>query len=414
MTMPTSTSTMPIAMSTAMHLLLLEDDIDLGQAVAEHLESHGHEVSWMKLCAQADAVMRQPDIAMALIDLRLPDGDGLDLIQQWRARGDQRPMMVLTARDQISDRVKGLQAGADDYLVKPFDLNEMAARVEALARRTRPQAPHPLQAGQVQLDFDHKVAKVGGQMLNLTAMEWTLLSCLAAQPGHTLSRQQIRQALFNPGRHEAESNSLEVIISRLRRKLDDDSRAPEIIRTVYGAGYIFAQRQFGVVAIEFPIAEIGIARMHINDHTVETVVITAIAFLDLEFMAAHPMPALRALGTDSKIQQTTITRRIQTRMPFLFAPLDIKLEVEIFKLIHTGQPAPFSSRYPQQAINHGKNMIRVIVQALRLLLGDQIVFIGFRLVAYIGFPATQVFAIKQGFPLPRARRKHLGTGDKTK
>ncbi|HRH29086.1 MAG TPA: response regulator transcription factor, partial [Aquabacterium sp.] len=108
----------------------------------------------------------------------------------------------------------------------------MAARVEALARRTRPQAPHPLQAGQVQLDFDHKVAKVGGQMLNLTAMEWTLLSCLAAQPGHTLSRQQIRQALFNPGRHEAESNSLEVIISRLRRKL-----GPDLISTHRGLGY---------------------------------------------------------------------------------------------------------------------------------------------------------------------------------
>jgi len=219
-------------MPTAMHLLLLEDDIDLGQAVAEHLESHGHEVSWMKLCAQADTAMRQPDIAMALIDLRLPDGDGLDLIQQWRARGDQRPMMVLTARDQISDRVKGLQAGADDYLVKPFDLNEMAARIEALARRARPQAPQPVQAGQVQLDFDHKVAKVGGQMLNLTAMEWTLLSCLAAQPGHTLSRQQIRQALFHPGRHEAESNSLEVIISRLRRKLGQD-----LISTHRGLGY---------------------------------------------------------------------------------------------------------------------------------------------------------------------------------
>ena len=93
-----------------MHLLLLEDDIDLGQAVAEHLETHGHEVSWMKLCAQADDCMRTQPIDMALMDLRLPDGDGLELIRRWRAQGDKRPMLALTARDQISDRIAGLQA----------------------------------------------------------------------------------------------------------------------------------------------------------------------------------------------------------------------------------------------------------------------------------------------------------------
>jgi len=141
-------------------------------------------------------------------------------------------VIALTARDQISDRIRGLQAGADDYLVKPFDLDEMAARIEAVARRMAPQSPQVIQTGQITLDFDSKVARVDGKLLNLTAMEWTLLSCLAENPGHTLSREQIRQALFQPGRQEAESNSLEVIISRLRRKLGAD-----LISTHRGLGY---------------------------------------------------------------------------------------------------------------------------------------------------------------------------------
>ncbi len=215
-----------------MHLLLLEDDIDLGQAVAEHLETHGHEVSWMKLCAQADDCMRTQPIDMALMDLRLPDGDGLELIRRWRAQGDKRPMLALTARDQISDRIAGLQAGADDYLVKPFDLDEMLARVDAVARRTATQVGNTLRSQGLTIDFDHKVAKLEGQLLSLTAMEWSLLTCLADHPGQTLSKEIIRQALFQPGKQEAESNSLEVIISRLRRKLGAD-----IISTHRGLGY---------------------------------------------------------------------------------------------------------------------------------------------------------------------------------
>ena len=215
-----------------MHLLLLEDDIDLGQAVAEHLETHGHEVSWMKLCAQADDCMRTQPIDMALMDLRLPDGDGLELIRRWRAQGDKRPMLALTARDQISDRIAGLQAGADDYLVKPFDLDEMLARVDAVARRTATQVGNTLRSQGLTIDFDHKIAKLEGQLLSLTAMEWSLLTCLADHPGQTLSKETIRQALFQPGKQEAESNSLEVIISRLRRKLGAD-----IISTHRGLGY---------------------------------------------------------------------------------------------------------------------------------------------------------------------------------
>ena len=118
-----------------MQILLLEDDIDLGQAVAEHLEVRGHRVHWCKLVAQA-RVAPPPDVA--LLDLNLPDGDSLLLLRHWRAAGDRRPVIVLTARDQVSDRVRGLQAGADDYLVKPFDLDELVARIDALRRRVDP------------------------------------------------------------------------------------------------------------------------------------------------------------------------------------------------------------------------------------------------------------------------------------
>ena len=215
-----------------MHLLLLEDDIDLGQAVGDHLEAHGHTVTWLKLCEQADKAMAQPGVDMALLDLRLPDGEGVDLLRSWRARGERRPVIMLTARDQISDRIKGLQAGADDYLVKPFDLDEMVARLDAVGRRVGLSQSPVLRTNRVALDFDNKVARLDGHQVTLTAMEWSLLACLAARPGHTLSRQQIRGALFQPGRLEAESNSMEVIISRLRRKL-----GPELISTHRGLGY---------------------------------------------------------------------------------------------------------------------------------------------------------------------------------
>lgn len=237
MTIPTTgpaSAPQPLARTqvTPMHLLLLEDDIDLDQAVAEHLEAQGHTVSWLKTCEQADRAMTQPDIELALLDLRLPDGDGIELLKNWRARGDRRPVLMLTARDQISDRIKGLQAGADDYLVKPFDLDEMVARMEAVSRRVGLSQAPVLRTNRVALDFENKVARLDGQQVTLTAMEWSLLSCLAARPGHTLSRQQIRTALFQPGRIEAESNSMEVIISRLRRKL-----GTELISTHRGLGY---------------------------------------------------------------------------------------------------------------------------------------------------------------------------------
>jgi two-component system OmpR family response regulator len=217
-----------------MHILLLEDDIDLGQAVAEHLEAVGHTVDWMKLCSQADAVIQRTEVDLILMDLRLPDGDAEHLLKSWRARHEQRAVIVLTARDQVSDRIRVLQAGADDYLVKPFDLDELAARIEAIGRRMGIAQAGGASSGALTLELDNKIARLNGQIIDLTAMEWALLSCLAARPGHTLSRQQIRDELAKAGRSDADSNSMEVIISRLRRKIGANA-----ITTHRGLGYRF-------------------------------------------------------------------------------------------------------------------------------------------------------------------------------
>ncbi|HET9977920.1 MAG TPA: response regulator transcription factor [Burkholderiaceae bacterium] len=205
-----------------MRVLLLEDDIDLGQAVAEHLEAAGHEVHWCKLVAQARAA---PATDAALLDLQLPDGDGLALLRTWRAEGDRRAVIVLTARDQVSDRVRGLHAGADDYLVKPFDLDELLARIEAVRRRIEPPPQRVVQG--VGLDFAARRATRGDARLDLTAMEWAVLDVLARRPGRICAR-----ALFGAVSSGEHSNSLEVIVSRLRKKL-----GAQAITTHRGLGY---------------------------------------------------------------------------------------------------------------------------------------------------------------------------------
>jgi two-component system, OmpR family, response regulator len=210
-----------------MRVLLLEDDIDLGQAVSDHLEAAGHRVHWCKLVAQA---ARAPEVDLALLDLNLPDGDGLPLLRGWRAAGRRLPVIVLTARDQISDRIRGLQAGADDYLVKPFDLDELLARIDAVRRRSEP--PADLRLGSIAIDLDARQVRRGNARIDLTAMEWAVLAVLARHAGRIYSRADIESHLAGEGLGEADSNSLEVIVSRLRKKLGASS-----ISTHRGLGY---------------------------------------------------------------------------------------------------------------------------------------------------------------------------------
>lgn len=210
-----------------MNVLLLEDDIDLGQAVADHLEAAGHSVHWCKMVVQARRVA-EPELA--LLDLNLPDGDALSMLRDWRAAGRSIPVIVLTARDQVSDRIRGLQAGADDYMVKPFDLNELLARMDAVCRRGAP--PPKVMVGDVALDLDSRSAVRAGERIEFTAMEWAVLACLARHPGRIYSRSDIEAHLSKEGLGESDSNSLEVIVSRLRKKL-----GPLAISTHRGLGY---------------------------------------------------------------------------------------------------------------------------------------------------------------------------------
>ncbi|WP_137734647.1 response regulator transcription factor [Pseudaquabacterium pictum] len=211
-----------------MNLLLLEDDHDLGRAVADHCSNAGHVVHW---CRQVAEAWDAPPPDLALIDLHLPDGDGLDLLRLWRGAGQLWPVIVLTARDQVSDRIRGLNAGADDYLVKPFDLDELLARVLAVARRTAPAAAAG-SVGGLRLDTDAHQAWLDGAPVDLTQMEWAVLACLAQRPGRIFSRGEIEGRLQALGLAEASSNSLEVIVSRLRKKLGGG-----LISTHRGLGY---------------------------------------------------------------------------------------------------------------------------------------------------------------------------------
>ena len=209
-----------------MEILLLEDDADLGQAVAAHLAGAGHQVHWHRHALAGRAIASD----LALLDLGLPDGDGLALLQEWRAGGDTRPVIVLSARDQLSDRIAALQRGADDYLVKPFDLDELLARIDAVARRCG--RPPALCAGDLLLDVPARQLRRAGRPVELTAMEWCVLGCLARRPGRIYSRGDIEQSLADASLGDAQSNSIEVIVSRLRKKI-----GAAAISTHRGLGY---------------------------------------------------------------------------------------------------------------------------------------------------------------------------------
>ena len=219
-----------------MHITLIEDDVDLGQAVADHLVAQGHAVEWLKTASQARNALshlgEQRDSDMALLDLGLPDGDGMELLAQVRAQSTPFPVLLLSARDQLRDRIHGLASGADDYLVKPFDLEELSARVDAVARRYS-LAPTPLLilAGGASVEFHTQVVRRDGLPLSLTAMEWALLRCLAINPGQTWSKEALTKRLYAHG-ESSDSNTLEVLISRLRKKLGS-----EAISTTRQLGY---------------------------------------------------------------------------------------------------------------------------------------------------------------------------------
>jgi two-component system response regulator QseB len=214
-----------------MRVLLVEDDPMIGGSVNKGLRSEGFTVDWVRDGRQAELALENEVYSLVLLDLGLPRKDGLELLQDLRRRGHTLPVLIITARDAVPDRVRGLDSGADDYLVKPFDLTELLARMRALLRRQTGRAAGPLQAGALSLDPATHEVRYRGQPVNLSAREFALLHALLEEPGKVLSREQLEDRLYGWG-EEVESNAVEVHIHHLRRKLD-----ATVIRNVRGVGY---------------------------------------------------------------------------------------------------------------------------------------------------------------------------------
>ncbi|MGG7517687.1 response regulator transcription factor [Allorhizobium undicola] len=218
-----------------MRILLVEDDELLGDAVRTHLARQGHAVDWAQSLEEAEAHLQAVAFNLILLDLRLPDGHGLDVLKSLRNGRDVTPVIILTAHDQVSERIAGLNAGADDYLVKPVDLDELQARLHAVSRRYNAhQLPEILLGGLRVLPSERRVIDGNGQDITLSAREWAILERLIARRQSIVSKAQLEDALYEFGA-EIESNTVEVYVSRLRRKL-----GREIIETVRGLGYRIA------------------------------------------------------------------------------------------------------------------------------------------------------------------------------
>lgn len=221
-----------MAESVAVRLLLVEDDPMIAESVRLGLKAEGHGVDWVRDGAAAEAAVGSEPYDMVLLDLGLPKKSGLDVLAALRRRGRTLPVLVLTARDAVADRVKGLDAGADDYLVKPFDLDELSARIRALARRAGGRAAPAIRHLDLTLDPATREVTRAGRAVLLSAREFAVLEALLARPGAILSRAQLEEKLYGWG-EEVESNAVEVHIHGLRRKLGAD-----FIRTVRGVGYL--------------------------------------------------------------------------------------------------------------------------------------------------------------------------------
>ena len=215
-----------------MRILLVEDDEALGEGIRVALKPEGYTVDWAHDGASALHALTHEDFGLAVLDLGLPRMDGLEVLQRLRAGANAIPVLVLTARDSTADRIAGLDAGADDYLVKPFDVDELKARIRALLRRSFSRAQPVLEYREVSLDPVAQQVSYRGQPVALQRKEFLLLHELLAQPGRVLTRDRLQQVLYGWD-EEAESNALEVHIHHLRKKL-----FPELIRTVRGMGYV--------------------------------------------------------------------------------------------------------------------------------------------------------------------------------
>lgn len=219
-----------------MRLLLVEDDELLGDAVKTGLMQFDYIVDWLKDGDAAKAALRTENFELIILDLGLPKLSGLSLLQHLRHEGNQTPVIILTARESIEDRVKGLDSGADDYLIKPFDLNELSARIRALVRRSQGRADTVIQYRNVTLDPASHTVMIDNETINVPRREFALLQKLLENTGQVLSREQLMQSIYG-WEEDVDSNALEVHIHNLRKKLNAN-----YIRTIRGIGYM-AEKQ---------------------------------------------------------------------------------------------------------------------------------------------------------------------------
>ena len=215
-----------------MRLLLVEDDAMIGEAVLQVLRAEHYAVDWVRDGAMADAALKSEHYDLVLLDLGLPQRDGLDVLRALRQRRATVPVLVATARDGVADRIAGLDAGADDYVLKPYDIDELLARIRALLRRSAGRGEPVFEHKGVSLNPATREAMLQGQPVSLSAREWAVLEALIARPGAVLSRAQLEEKLFS-WKDDISSNAVEVYIHGVRKKLGND-----FIQTVRGLGYV--------------------------------------------------------------------------------------------------------------------------------------------------------------------------------
>ena len=218
-----------------MRVLIVEDDTALRESLADNLRGRGFAVDAAKDSAEAEYFANEFTQSMAIVDLGLPDKSGTELIQAFRNDGKTFPVLILTARDHWSDKVAGLNAGADDYMVKPFNLDELDARMHALLRRAAGHAQPLMENGPISLDSSAQTVAVNGQGVELTAYEYRVLETLLMRKGEVVTKAELTDQLYDQD-FERDSNVIEVLMARLRKKLDPEKKL-KLIETLRGRGY---------------------------------------------------------------------------------------------------------------------------------------------------------------------------------
>ena len=217
-----------------MRLLLVEDDVDLAEVLAASLRQSGHGVDWVVSGTEAERMLQSDEFDLILLDLNLPGKSGLEVLRGLRSRKQPVPVLILSARDETEDRVRGLDLGADDYLTKPFDLSELEARVRALLRRSQAGEGMRIETGGLVLDAGARCISASGRVLDLTAREDGLLELLMLRTGQVVSKAQISERLCVQG-EEMSDGAIETLVHRVRRKIEG---CPVALRTLRGFGYM--------------------------------------------------------------------------------------------------------------------------------------------------------------------------------